>query len=61
MNWRLKNNPNNDKRTITPDEIIEQTKWAYSKDYKGFGCEEPIINSFCDPNCRLLKYANGRN
>jgi len=61
MSWRLKNKPNNNKRTITPDEIVEQAKWAYSKDYKGYGCDEPIIKSFCDSNCRLLKYTNRKN
>ena len=61
MSWRLKNKPKNDKRKITPDEIIEQSKWAYSKKYKGYGCDEPIINYSCDPNCRLLKYINRKN
>ena len=61
MNWRLKNKPNDNNRIITPDEIIEQIKWAYSKAYKGYGCEEPIVKSFCDSNCILLKYANRKN
>lgn len=56
MSWRLKNKPINNRRVITPDEVIEQTKWAYSKDYKGYGCDEPIIKSFCDSNCPLYKY-----
>jgi len=56
LSWRQKNKPNKGKRIITPAEVIEQTRWAYSKDYKGYGCEEPIIKSFCDHKCRLYKY-----
>lgn len=56
MNWRFKNKPANGKRTITKAEIIEQTKWAYSKEYKGYGCNEVIISTYCDSNCSLYKY-----
>lgn len=61
LNWRQKNNPNNGKRIITPVEVIEQTKWAYSKDYKGYGCDEPLIKSFCSPQCPLHKYLKQKN
>ncbi len=61
MRWRLKNKPINNKRVITPDEVVEQTKWAYFKDYKGYGCNEPIIKRFCDSRCGLYKYSNQRN
>jgi hypothetical protein len=54
--WRLKNKPSENKRIITPDEIKEQIRWAYSKDYKVYGCDEPIINYHCQSNCRLFKY-----
>jgi len=56
LNWKQKNNPIEGKRTITREEIIEQTKWVYSKDYKGYGCDEPIIKSFCNSKCPLYKY-----
>ncbi|MFZ1288524.1 MAG: hypothetical protein WAR79_00420 [Melioribacteraceae bacterium] len=51
--WKQKNEPINGKRIITTKEIKEQVKWAYSKDYKGFGCEVPIIKSFCDSKCKI--------
>ncbi|MBK7105932.1 MAG: hypothetical protein IPH62_11675 [Ignavibacteriae bacterium] len=50
--WKQKNKPINGKKIITKKEIKEQVGWAYSKDYKGFGCEVPIIKSFCDPKCK---------
>lgn len=53
--WRQKNQPINGKRIITRKEIKEQVYWAYSKDYKGFGCEVPIIKSFCDSKCKINK------
>ena len=53
--WRLKNKPLENKGIITTDEIKEQIRWAYSKDYKGCGCEEPIIKSFCNQTCRIYK------
>jgi len=56
MNWRLKNKPINGKRIITKAEVAEQTQWAYLKDYKGYGCEEPVIKSFCESICPLYKY-----
>ncbi|MCB0747463.1 MAG: hypothetical protein KDC90_08360, partial [Ignavibacteriae bacterium] len=58
MSWRVKNKPSNNKRIITPDEVIEQAKWAYSKEYKGYGCDIPIIEFHCDSNCKLYKYRN---
>jgi TOTE conflict system primase-like protein len=54
--WRLKNKPSENKRIITPDEIKEQIRWAYSKDYRGYGCHEPIIKSFCNKKCRLYNF-----
>ncbi|MBK8946330.1 MAG: hypothetical protein IPM32_13825 [Ignavibacteriae bacterium] len=53
--WKQKNKPINGKKIITREEIIEQVKWAYIKDYKGYGCEAPIIKSFCDSKCKINK------
>ncbi|MBL1214662.1 MAG: hypothetical protein D8M61_15075 [Ignavibacteriae bacterium] len=58
--WRLKNRPSENKRIITPDEIKEQIRWAYSKDYRGYGCHEPIIKSFCNKKCRLYNFNNSK-
>lgn len=56
MNWRLKNKPIKGKRIITEDEVVEQTHWAYLKDYKGYGCDEPVVKKHCEPKCPLYKY-----
>jgi len=36
--WASKNQPKHGKRTITETEIIEQVSYAYSKNYRGYGC-----------------------
>ncbi len=54
MDWRLKNRPQVNKRIITPEEIEEQVGCAFKKDYSGYGCSEPIIESFCDPQCPVI-------
>ena len=56
MNWRNKNQPVNGQRIITSKEVEEQVDWAYKKNYTGFGCQEKIIQSFCDPKCPVYVY-----
>jgi hypothetical protein len=53
--WMLKNNPCDGKKTITKREIIEQTSYAYNKNYRGYGCDEEAIAPFCRPDCPLYK------
>ncbi|MCH9008280.1 hypothetical protein IIA29_09790 [candidate division KSB1 bacterium] len=53
MNWREKNRPTGDKRMITSEEIAEQVRWAFRKDYSGYGCNESVLMSFCDYECPL--------
>jgi hypothetical protein len=55
--WAAKNRPTNNKRIITEAEIIEQTSWAYTKDYRGCGCEDPAVKPFCHPDCPLKRRA----
>ncbi len=58
-NWRFKNRPKRNKRIITNKEIEEQVSWAFKKDYTGYGCNERIIESHCDPKCPI-KLKDGR-
>lgn len=51
MNWRIKNKPQNNKKIIKPKEIEEQVRGAFKKNYTGYGCNEPVISCFCDPEC----------
>lgn len=54
--WAEKNHPTDGKCVITPAEIEEQTKYAYSHSYRGFGCEETGIKPYCSERCRLYPY-----
>lgn len=56
--WTRKNRPQNGKRIITGTEIKSQAEYAYQKDYRGCGCEETVIASFCDNNCHLASRKN---
>ena len=51
--WACKNRPPRDKRIITPQEIEDQTRWAYARSYRGCGCSEPVVKPFCDPTCPI--------
>ena len=53
--WALKNHPKRSKRIITEREIIEQTSYAFSKGYRGYGCGSVAVASFCDIECPLNK------
>ncbi len=53
--WSLKNRPVNGKQRITDHEIKSQTQWAYEKEYRGYGCGEPVIKSFCSKDCPLFQ------
>ena len=51
--WAQKNRPNNGKGIIAKTEIIAQTQYAYEKDYRSYGCEEPTIAQHCDSACPI--------
>lgn len=51
--WASKNRPADGKSVICEDEIIAQVTWAYERNYRGCGCEEPAVAPFCDPACVL--------
>ena len=53
--WARKNHPPADKEIITVPEIVSQASCAYSKDYRGYGCEEPGVRPYCDPACPVNK------
>jgi len=56
--WARKNRPRGGKRIITPQEVAAQVGAAYEKSYRGCGCEDPIIVSYCDPTCPLHSNVN---
>ena len=57
--WSRKNKPNGDKRVITDPEILAQTSYAYARDYRGCGCDQPAVRPFCSPNCAVFQKRNG--
>jgi len=55
LDWASRNRPANGKRKITETEVREQTTWAYLRNYRSCGCEEPAIAAFCDRSCPLSR------
>lgn len=53
--WSLKNKPENGRRIITDQEIVEQVSCAYRNFYQAYGCETPEIEQFCRPECHIKK------
>jgi len=53
--WADKNQPPSGKRIITESEIISQPRYAYQHNYRGYGCGDPAIIPYCDPQCPLVQ------
>jgi hypothetical protein len=49
--WALRNSPPPGKGIIRTSEILSQAKFAYQRSHTSFGCEDAVMQSFCDPNC----------
>ena len=56
--WARKNRPSHGKRILTDQEVQEQTAWAYSKNYRSYGCEDPAIRKYCIDECPVLAAPN---
>jgi len=55
MEWRKKNRPANGKRIITPEEINEKIRAAYARQYAGCGCNDEVMQRYCDEDCVLKR------
>jgi hypothetical protein len=53
--WAQKNQPGNGNRIITECEIIDQTSYAFSKSYRGYGCNSVAVAPFCEKDCPVNK------
>jgi len=51
--WAMKNRPSGEKRIITRQEIVQQTRCAYNKNYRTCGCSDPAISRYCHPGCPI--------
>ena len=49
--WAVKNRPNKGRKIISQREIIEQAKYAFNNNYRGYGCNSEAVYSFCNSNC----------
>jgi len=56
--WSQKNRPNNGKGIITEQEIGQQTKDAFNKGYRGYGCDSEAVAPFCHSDCPILARKN---
>ena len=59
--WAQKNRPGEGKRIITDREIESQTRCAFKKTYRSFGCEDPAIAAYCDSNCPVRSHTRSRS
>jgi len=53
--WALKNRPKIEGGIIKEKEIMNQASYAYSKNYRGYGCGSEAVSPFCVPECPLVK------
>jgi len=53
--WASKNRPKIEGGIITEQEIMAQISYAYSKNYRGYGCGSEAVSPFCSPECPLNK------
>jgi len=51
--WAQKNRPKNGKGIITEREIDKQTKCAFDKDYRSYGCDSEAMARFCNSDCPI--------
>jgi hypothetical protein len=56
--WSRKNRPHNSKGIITEQEIGQQTKDAFNKGYRGYGCDSEAVAPFCHSDCPILARKN---
>lgn len=54
MTWRFRNQPKPPRQILRADEVKEQVTWAFKKDYRGYGCQEAVIQHVCDATCPIL-------
>ena len=54
--WSLKNRPLQGKGVITEQEILDQSQYAYSRPYRGYGCRSEAVSAFCEPDCPVLTW-----
>jgi hypothetical protein len=59
--WARKNRPVDGRRIITEREIEYQTRCAFDRPYRSFGCEDAAMVAYCQEECPLYPYTVGRS
>lgn len=59
--WSAKNRPRDGRRIITPNEVAAQVSYAYSRSYRGCGCESAAVRPFCNNRCPLYRRGDRRD
>jgi len=54
--WARKNRPADGRRIVTEREIEYQTRCAFDRPYRGFGCEQAAMAAYCHRECPLYPY-----
>jgi|WetSurMetagenome_2_1015567.scaffolds.fasta_scaffold10072_3 hypothetical protein len=55
LDWAGRNRPVGGKPVICEAKVKEQVEWAYRRNYRSCGCEDPAISPYCDPSCPLKR------
>ena len=55
LDWAGRNRPVGGKPVICEAKVKEQAEWAYRRNYRSCGCEDPAISPYCDPSCPLKR------
>ncbi|MCX5676414.1 MAG: hypothetical protein NTX87_15545 [Planctomycetota bacterium] len=55
VDWAGRNRPVSGKPVIGEVQVKEQAEWAYRRNYRSCGCEEPAVAPYCDPSCPLKR------
>jgi hypothetical protein len=58
--WAKKNRPADGKGVITEQEIAYQTRCAFERPYRSFGCEHAAMAAYCQRECPLYPYTVGK-
>jgi hypothetical protein len=52
--WAGRNRPPH-RQIITEEETASQTRDAYRKNHRSYGCKDPMIRAYCQPTCPVLQ------
>jgi hypothetical protein len=58
--WAKKNRPTDGRRVITDQEIDYQTRCAFERPYRSFGCEHAAMAAYCHQDCPLHSHTVGK-